>query len=261
MAELISPFGNYPEGVPLSCFPKGFDYYAGGHVHENLEKEIPDYGLIAYPGALFGSTFTDLEHIGKGEKRGYYIIDFDNSITDVQFVDINICEVFLKYVDANKKSAKQVEDLLKKVASECQVKDKIALLKVAGELSLGKPSDVKFNVIKQILLEKQAIYATINHYNLSTEEKLELRIKGENRQEIETNMLHDVIGSFEIEPTLNEEAQLIIKKKMTGENGINLAKNLLRSLCIEKNEGEKKNDFEKRVLQNTLHLLDVGESQ
>lgn len=256
--ELRSPVANYPEGVPLSCFPKGFDYYAGGHVHENIEKEIPDYGLITYPGTLFGSTFTDLEHTGKGERRGFYIIDFDNSITDTQFVEINLAEVFFKQLDANKKSARQVEDLLQRTASECQVKDKIALLKVAGELSLGKPSDIKFNSINQILLEKQAIYATINHYNLSTEEKLELKIKGENRQEIETNMLRDIIGSFKIDPALKKELKSRIEKKLIGENGIKLAESLLRSLYIEKKDGEKKRDFEERVLLNTLHLLELG---
>jgi len=257
--ELRSPFANYPEGVPLSYFPKGFNYYAGGHVHEKIEKELPDYGLITYPGALFGSTFTDLEHTGKGEKRGFYVIDFDNKITNTQFIEVNLTEVIFKQISADKKNARQVEELLEKATNECQAKDKIALLKVTGELSLGKPSDINFNSIKQILLQKQAIYATINHYNLSTEEKLELKIKGENRQQIETNILHDMIGSFQIDPALKDEVKSIIEKKLTAQNGINFAKNLLRSLCIEKNEGEKKRDFEKRVLQNTLHLLDLGE--
>jgi len=236
----------------------GNESRAGGHVHENIEKELPDYGLITYPGSLFGSTFTDLEHTGKGEKRGFYIIDFDEEITNTQFVDVKLAEVIFKQINADKKTARQVEELLEKAASECPAKDKIALLKVTGELSLGKPSDINFNSIKQILIEKQAIFATINHYNLSTEEKLELKIKGENRQQIETNILHDMIRSFQIDPALKTKVKSKIEKKLTDQNGINLAKNLLHSLCIEKNEGEKKRDFEKRVLQNTLHLLDLG---
>jgi exonuclease SbcD len=256
--ELRSPFANYPEGVPISCFPKGFDYYAGGHVHEKIEKELPDYGLVTYPGSLFGSTFTDLEHTGKGEKRGFYVIDFDDKITNTKFIDVNLSEVIFKQINGDKKTARQVEELLKKAVSDCQAKDKIALLKVAGELSLGKPSDINFNKIKQILLEKQAIFATINHYNLTTEEKLELKIKGENRQQIETNILYDMIRSFQIDPALKNKVKSKIEKKLTAQNGVKLAKNLLRSLCIEKNEGEKKRDFEKRVLRNTLHLLDLG---
>jgi hypothetical protein len=259
--ELRSPVATYPEGVPLSCFPKGFNYYAGGHVHENIEKELPDYGLITYPGALFGSTFTDLEHTGIGYRRGFYIIDFDDKITDTKFVDVKLAEVIFKKINADKKTARQVEELLENAASECQAKDKIALLKVTGELSLGKPSDINFNAIKQILLEKQTIYATINHYGLSTEEKLELKIKGENRQQIETNILHDMIMSFQIDPALKDEVKSKIEKKLTAEKGVKFAKNLLSSLCIEKNEGEKKRDFEKRVLQNTLHLLDLRRSE
>ncbi len=72
---------NYSEGVPLSYFPKGFDYYAGGHVHEKLQHKTKDYGLIAYPGCLFGATFTDLEETAQGEKRGFYIVDFEDKIT------------------------------------------------------------------------------------------------------------------------------------------------------------------------------------
>ena len=257
--ELRSKTASYPEGVPISCFPKGFDYYAGGHVHENIEKEITDYGLITYPGSLFGSSFTDLEHTGKGEKRGFYIIDFEDKITNSQFIEVNICEVFFKQINADKKTARQVEEMLKKAASECEVKNKIALLKVTGELSIGKPSDINFNSIQQILLEKQAIFASINHYNLSTEEKLELKIKGENRQEIETKILDDMVYSFKIDPALKTKVKSKIENMLTEPNGMNLARNLLRSLCIEKNEGEKKRDFEKRVLQNTLHLLDLGE--
>jgi len=257
--ELRSKTANYPEGVPLSCFPKGFDYYAGGHVHEKIEKEITNYGLIAYPGALFGATFTDLEQTGKGEKRGFYIIDFDDKITNTRFIDVNLSEVFFQQINADKKTARQVEEILKKAASECEAKDKIALLKVAGELGLGKPSDINFNAIKQILIEKQAIFASINHYNLSTEEKLELKIKGENRQEIETKILDDVIGSFKIDPALQSKVKSKIQNKLAAQNGINLARNLLSSLYIEKNEGEKKKDFEKRVLQNTLHLLGLEE--
>lgn len=257
--ELRSKTANYPEGVPLSCFPKGFDYYAGGHVHEKIEKEITNYGLIAYPGALFGATFTDLEQTGKGEKRGFYIIDFDDKITNTRFIDVNLSEVFFKQINADKKTARQVEEILKKAASECEAKDKIALMKVAGELGLGKPSDINFNAINQILIEKQAIFASINHYNLSTEEKLELKIKGENRQEIETKILDDMACSFKIDPALQSKVKSKIQNKLVAQNGINLARNLLSSLYIEKNEGEKKKDFEKRVLQNTLHLLGLEE--
>ena len=67
-----------------------------------------------------------------------------------------------------------------------------------------------------------------------------------------------MIRSFQIDPALKNKVKSKIEKKLTAQNGVNIAKNLLRSLCIEKNEGEKKRDFEKRVLQNTLHLLDLG---
>ena len=68
IVEVRSPSANYSEGVPISCFPKGFDYYAGGHIHENFKHNIKDYGIITFPGCLFGADFTDLEITAKGEK-------------------------------------------------------------------------------------------------------------------------------------------------------------------------------------------------
>ena len=60
-------------------------------------------------------------------------------------------------------------------------------------------------------------------------------------------------------PIFDKEVKSKIENKLAAQNGINLARNLLSSLGIEKNEGEKKKDFEKRVLQNTLHLLGLEE--
>ena len=38
------------EFMPISFLPKGFDYYAGGHVHSFSMQEIKGYGKIAYSG-------------------------------------------------------------------------------------------------------------------------------------------------------------------------------------------------------------------
>jgi len=255
--ELRPNTAAYPEGVPISCFPKGFDYYAGGHIHEKLEHEVKDYGWVAFPGCLFGATFTDLEITAKGARRGFFIVDFDEKITCSKFVEIKSTGIFLHEMDATKKTAKQVEDALSTMANETEVRDKIALLKVTGTLSSGKPSDINFSEIRKTLLDKQAIFASVSHYGLSTEEKLDLKIKGENRHDIETKILSDMVNSFKIDPTLKSGLRSKLEKALTSSNGITLANNLLNSLKMEKQEGETKRDFESRVLRSTLHLLEL----
>ena len=256
--ELRTPTASYSEGVPISSFPKGFDYYAGGHVHENLKHEVKDYGLVAFPGCLFGATFTDLELTAKGEKRGFFVVDFEDKIENVRFVEVKVSDIFFEEVNANKKTAKQIAETLSKIAAEADVKGKIALLKVDGELLSGKPSDINFTEIRQTLYDREAIVASINHYNLSTEEKMNPgQVSGKSRQEIEAKVFSDMVNSFKIDPTLKGTLKAKLEKVLTSNAGIEFANNLLNSLKLEKQEGETKRDFEERVLKNTLHLLDL----
>lgn len=258
ITEIRSPTASYPEGVPISSFPKGFDYYAGGHVHENLKQTIPDYGIIAFPGCLFAATFTDLEITAKGEKRGFFIVDFEDKITDVRFIEVKVIEVFFKEIDATKKTTNQLAEILNKTVEESDVKDKIALLKVTGELLNGKPSDVNFNETKQALLKKGANVVHINRHNLSTAEKLASgQVKGENREEIEEKILSDMVKTFKIDPSLKEPLKVKLEKALTGKNGTLFASDLLHSLNLEKNEGETRAAFEERLLKNTLNLLNL----
>jgi hypothetical protein len=260
IVELRSPYASYSEGIPISCFPKHLDYYAGGHVHERIRYEFKDYGLFEFPGCLFGSSFTDLEITAKGEKRGFLIVDFEEKVTEVKFVEIKLTETLLKEVTATKKTAKQVYETLIKIANEADVKGKIALLKVTGELLSGKPSDINFNEIKQILYARGAIVASINHYGVSTEEKSNSgQVQGANRREIEEKILYDMVNSFKIDPSIKGSLKLKLEKILTSENGMKLSTDLLDSLKLEKQEGESKRDFEARVLKNTMHLLDLEE--
>jgi len=256
--ELRTPTASYPEGVPISNFPKGFDYYAGGHVHESLKHEVKDYGLFAYPGCLFGATFTDLELTAKGQKRGFFIVDFEDKIKNVRFVEVKVCNVFFEEVNANKKTANQIALTLSRIAAEADVKGKIALLRIDGELLSGKPSDINFTEIRQTLYDRGAIVASINHYSLSTEEKMNLgQVSGKSRQEIETKIFTDMVNSFKIDPTLESSLKTKLEKALTQNAGVEFANNLLNSLKLEKQEGETKRDFEQRVLKNTLHFLNL----
>jgi exonuclease SbcD len=262
IVEVRSGSVTYSEGVPLSCYPRGFNYYAGGHVHENLKQTIKDYGMITFPGCLFGATFTDLEITAKGEKRGLYIVEFEDKITNVKFIEVKISEVFFNEIDATKKTTNQVTEILKKTVENAKVKGKIALLKVSCELLTGKPSDINFNEIRQTLYNREALVANINHYSLSTAEKISSgQIKGENRQEIEQKILSDMAKTFKIDPSLNKALKIKLEKALLSESGLSFATNMLNSLKIEKQEGETKKDFEERLLKNTLHLLDMEDQQ
>ena len=77
----------YQEGIPVSYLPKGLEYYAGGHIHEYIHDRLVDYGDIVYPGALFGSSFTDLEIVAKGGRRGYVIVEVNDKVKNIEFIE------------------------------------------------------------------------------------------------------------------------------------------------------------------------------
>ncbi|MCI4367711.1 MAG: hypothetical protein L3K08_08165, partial [Thermoplasmata archaeon] len=62
-------------GISREDLPGGCDYYAGGHIHYTYEGEGPDGGLLVNPGAVFGTSTTDLEHALRGRtKQGVVIV-------------------------------------------------------------------------------------------------------------------------------------------------------------------------------------------
>src|SRR3990167_7872961 len=88
---------------PLSLLPKGFDYYAGGHVHIVDDRQIEGYGRIAYPGPLFPNSFAELEKLESG---GFYIVE-DNQL---RFEPIQIYNIEKFKADCNHKNPDEIKN-------------------------------------------------------------------------------------------------------------------------------------------------------
>lgn len=252
--------GYIPEArsVPLSMLPRNFNYYAGGNIHKKIEGEFTDYPIVTYPGPLFGTDFRDLEDMAEAERRGFFIVEFDDAVRNMRFVEVNISEVVYHVFDADKKTARQIEELLVEKAKDIDVKNKIVLLRVAGMMSSGRPVDIDFRRIKEILLDRGAVYANINRYALKSKEKIEVRVKGERKGEIEERIFKETMSGFKIDPSIkNRKIRKLLESRLIGEKGIELAQNLLDALKMEKKEGETKADFHARVLHNALEITQL----
>jgi hypothetical protein len=234
--------------VPISYFPKGFDYYAGGHIHKQIEEKLPGYDKIAYPGPLFGGYPRDLEQSACGEKRGFYLVSFDDKVKKVEFIEIPTCEyTYFEYDASNKNSTQAQRELVQRI-KELDVADKVVLLKVKGELSGGKTSDINFSQIRSILTENGALHVNINRFGLSSQEYTSLKVMGEDVREIEGKLLKESIGSVKV----STEA-------LKGEKGIHLATELLNSLRQGQKPNESKKDYEQRILERAFEVLKLWE--
>ena len=226
---------------PLSFFPKQFNYYAGGHVHEVFFTEDPDYGWITYPGPLFPVNFKELEKLERG---GFFIVDVDKGKTNIEFHPLQIHNIHKIIINAENKTPEEVE---KDIYSEIKGKEfnnTIVTLRVKGILKSGKPSDIDFKDIFEKLYNKSAYFVMKNTSKLQTREFENIKISTETSDDIE-------------ESIIKEHLQQIKVENLDKEKEFSLVKELMLCLNKEKDEGERVMDFQQRVKDDASKILDL----
>lgn len=216
------------DSMPVSMLPDGFDYYAGGHVHALLEKKHGN-GIITFPSALFPNNFKELEEQGCG---GFFIVDESG----YKRVELKMKDVAALCFDADKKTAIQLQDEIMEKVSAIQADDKIVLLRINGTLASGKPSDINFKGIFEKL--GNAYFVMKNTSGLSSIEMKESLSEAKKDAE-------DIIKEQRSESSLFEKEEEAVRA-------------LLSALNIEKADGEKVNDFERRVVAEASAALGIS---
>lgn len=235
------------ESIPVSVLPHGFAYYAGGHVHEKFMGNEHGY-TVAYPGALFGADYADVERSARGQERGFFVVTFTDSVKNIEFVPIPVCEYDLKEYDADGKSSVKAQSELMEIVESAEPKGKLFLLKVTGEMSGGKTSDIDFQQMKRRLKDNGAIEALLNYQKLSSREYANIRVEGEDARVIEEKLFKENIGTVKVSDP-----------KLKGESGINLAQGVLRVLKQPKPDNEAKGSYEERITEETIETLGIVE--
>jgi len=237
------------ETIPISFLPKNFSYYAGGHIHKHLEEKLPDYEHVVYPGPIFSGGPQDLELSAKGEKRGFYTVSFDDKVREIDFIEVNPCELTFHEFDVKGKNSTQANQLLEDQIQKLDVQGKIALIKIKGELSGGKTSDIKASHLKSILTSNGAIFVDINRHGLSSKEFSAVKVSGEDVPTIEKRLLRENIGAVRVSI-----------EQLKGEKGSALSERLLKAFRIEVKEGESKRAYNSRMLEEGLNCLGIKEA-
>lgn len=237
------------ESTPLSYLPKGFDYYAGGHIHTKIEGTIQEYGVIRYPGTLFGYNFRDLEQNAKGGETGFFIVTFDDRVKEVRHISTHVCEYVFSEYDVTSRNSVQANEMLIREIENLSVKGKLVLIRIRGELAGGKTGDINFNQLRNILRQNGAIYANLNRYALSSKEYQAIRVEGRDIQEVEEKLLRE-----------NVKAVKISEAELKGEKGVQNAIALLRVLRHPKKSTEKKMEYDTRMVKQAVGKLKLTEA-
>lgn len=200
------------------------DYYAMGHLHIDFQ-----YQNFVYPGPIFPNNFQELEDLHHGS---FYIVDTDES-NPLKKIELKIKEVVS--IEVEVKNATIATSQIISEIEKRDVEDKIILLRVKGELESGSTSDIKFLQIEESAKRKNAFFILKNTHELKTKEV---------EMEIEVNNIDNV-----------EEESINL---FSNQNPVDFNKfipQLLHSLSLEKQEGEKLESFTSRLLEENKKIL------
>ncbi|MCX8169988.1 MAG: DNA repair exonuclease [Candidatus Methanomethyliaceae archaeon] len=236
--EELKRKGEYYEGIASSDLPNGFDYYAGGHLHRRVEDPRRK---IFYPGPLFTGWGIDLENTIKGERRGFFLVEDGR----VEFLDLTPFQGIYKEIDATGLSAFELNSKIKNFIDNTDVGNKVIVLKVFGVLSRGKTSDVEFSRIREEIMKRGALYLHLNRSQLRSKEFESSTPIGEDIQKIEENIFKEAVSNRKFS-----------ESKLTNEV-VALSRALFNQLRVQRKEGEREADYEKRMEEIALEILGI----
>src|SRR3989338_4178618 len=213
-------------GVPLSLFPKQFQYYAGGHVHTRHSSGFDSWNIV-YPGPLFPNSFSELEDL----KHGSFVI-VDDWVPRIVVVPSR--KVVSILVDVSGLLPLEVSEKISR--SDVIVDGAIVLLRIHGRLKQGRASQVDMQIILSFFENRGAFHVLRNTSGLEGEEISEVRVPTGSAEDIEERIVVETVKN-----TIHHEGSI--------------ARNLLKSLILERGEGETVTTFEKRVENEVDNVL------
>jgi DNA repair exonuclease SbcCD nuclease subunit len=235
----IIPEWQGPDSMPISIFPRGFGYYAGGHVHISKQERINGYGLFVYPGPLFPNGFSELEELQHG---GFYLVEYSNGEVKAEYQPIILYNVLSVKVNCDGKTPQQVSSEILESASGRELINTIVLIRLSGKLSSGKPADIPLPEIFESLYSKGAFVVLKNTNLIKTEDFESVSSAAGSLEEIEEAMLSENAPHMRVSPVEEKKMRAFLSE-------------LMRALSAERREGERVQDFESRMRDDFKRIL------
>ena len=238
------------ETVDSGLLPRGFDYYAGGHIHERGEFRLPGLDEIVFPGPLFTGHGRDLESTAKGERRGFYVVDFGAHVEAKYFIPLDMFEGVFREYDLTGRNAQQAGAMISEAVKEIDVSGKLVVLKVYGELAGGSVSEVGLTGIRSSIFERGAIHVYLNRNALKSMEAAGPVFSGEEPAFIERKLFEDEAAKVNVG-----------NDHLRGREGAERAMELLGLWRQPQKLGETKRDYTTRMVREGTKALEKGEER
>ena len=232
-------------GIRRDDLPTGCDYYAGGHIHYTYEGEGPEGGLLVNPGAVFGTSRTDLENGLAGRThQGIVIVTVDAGRPSIEYVDTAPRDA-LKLVDVDV-SGKTVEE------ARAELKERLG--------SEGRPGALVFPKVHGTLADGSVASLSLPEVARSIDHDIgsvhwDVRDLAPAAPDGSPAASEADIESTEIARLLEGSADGAAW--LAGAEGERLVRELLRELGVAKSEGESRQDYLAARLEGARRALRV----
>jgi hypothetical protein len=232
-------------GIRVADLPPGCDYYAGGHIHLTYVGEGPGGGLLVNPGAVFGTSRTDLENGEQGRThQGIAIVTVDHGRPTLEFVDtVPRGTVHLVDVDVSGKTAVEARAELERQLSEETAPGALLFPRVHGTLADGTLASL---TLTEVARHRGSGTGTV-HWDV--------RDLAPAPSEGPSVTSESEIEAEELRRLLSET--LVGRSWLEGSEGERRVRELLRELGLPKGEGESRQDYANARLGAARRLLDV----
>ena len=217
------------ESQPASFLPKGFNYYAGGHIHHRTQVDLPDYGTLTYPGALFPNNFAEIEKYSHG---GFYLISVEEGTQQIQWLPVEIVKHHALILHCSHQAPETVYTEIIEHLKLLPIANSLITLRVQGTLAKGKVSDINFKGMFQELYTQKAYFIMKNTAQLTSSEFEEIKMAEVNPEEVEEHIIKEHL----------QQSSLFDK-----ETELRIIVNLLNILNTAKKEGETVITFQERI--------------
>jgi DNA repair protein SbcD/Mre11 len=230
-------------GIRRDDLPEGCHYYAGGHIHFSYEGEGPGGGLLVNPGAVFGTSRTDLENAAAGKThQGVVIVEADGDRARAEFVDTAPPGIVrLVDVDVTGRSAEEARTELERRLSAEGGAGTLVFPKVHGTLADGSVASLSLSSVAR------AISADGRTVTWDVHDLTPAAPDGSVRAD-EADVEGEEIARL-LEETRPEQPWL------EGPEGERIVRELLRELGIPKAEGEARLDYTTARLEAARKVL------
>jgi DNA repair protein SbcD/Mre11 len=229
---LPSSLREHVRGIRRDDLPAGCDYYAGGHIHFTYLGEGPGGGLLVNPGAVFGTSRTDLENAAAGRThQGLAVVTVEDGVPDAELVDTAPPDaVRLVDIDLSGRSAEQAREEIARQVQAASSGGPLVFPRLLGELASGSTTELDLGEIArsagaaatEVLWETRELVGATEGGNVVPPEA-----------EVEARGVATLL-----------EAGRLSAPWLTGPEGERIVHELLRELGVPKADGESRVDYE-----------------